>query len=186
MTNIPSGYEIGPRERELIKQLELFQRQGVPLTPTAFCERVGLAGTSSIRRYRVLKQMLNDYGWVTQSDKMRGTRVPAVVLPSPDDPRVARLEGRIKRLEDELKATEALKHELKRSRTQLGQARGVLMALVAQITEANAGRAQEVEARLLELALAHAAEQESGGAEEREYRTTAEFLDEIESDWRAE
>lgn len=181
--------KLGSRERELIRQLELYKRQGVPLTPTDFCKKVGLAGTGSIKRYKVLKAMLNEYGWQTNAERMRGYRghQATVEVANLDDPRVERLEAKILRLEDALKAAEEVKEELSGCRTQLQQTRGVLMALVAEITGASPGRAQEVEARLLELAWTHASVSKPTGDDGvREYGTTTEFLDDIQKNWRAE
>lgn len=189
MAESKNEIKLGTRERELIRLLELYKRQGVPLTPTVFCKKVGLAGTSSIKRYKVLKSMLNEYSWQTNAEKMRGHRghQATVEIEHLDDPRVERLEAKILRLEDALKAAGDVKGELSRCRTQLQQVRGVLMALVAEITGASPGRAQEVEARLLELAWAHASVCEpTGDGGVREYGTTTEFLDDIQKNWRAE
>jgi len=146
------GSRITPREYELLKKLEQFRRDGVALTPAKFCEEMGLAGTSSIKRFSALKAALNLYGWQTSPDKMRGTR-PTLLEPAPigEDPRVERLQREVEALKEKLASLEGLKDEIKEKDRRIDRFRGVHMALLAHHVRSDARRAIDVERRLLEL-----------------------------------
>lgn len=61
-----------PAEWKYIRVLEQKIREGVPLTPVEFARSLGLAGTSSFKRYHTLKRLLNLYGWFSSPSRMRG------------------------------------------------------------------------------------------------------------------
>lgn len=154
--NVPMGYQIGEKERNYLRELEQFRREGVPLTPTDFCREVGLAGSSSIRRYRVLKAALNEYGWRTAPDRMRGPQaslLAAVDLGS--DPQIAALEEKVGRLESELHKKENLRTELQLREAEVNSLKGILMSFVAHFSRDDVHRARDIESVLFALLREH-------------------------------
>jgi hypothetical protein len=156
MLDIPAGYKIGEAERGYLQRLEDFQRRDVPLTPSDFARVVGVADTTSFKRFRVLKQALNEYGWQTRPDRMRGSR-PSLLqkVEIGPDPRVERLEAEIQRLQAELSEATRLVAVIADRDEEIAVLRGLLMATLTHFASSDMSRAREIERKLAELVREH-------------------------------
>jgi len=187
MTLIPDGYQIGEAERGYLRQLEEFKRQKIPLTPSDFCKKVGLADTSSIRRYTVLKIALNQYGWQTEPSRMRGTKPDLLQKVNlGDDPRIEKLEAKIDRLENRLAEAGQLRIQLKEREKDLGELRGLLMSLITHYSAADISRAQDIEQKLVKLVRERIPNEDIPDLSTGDSVTTDmvnKVIDEVQKDW---
>lgn len=186
MSSALERYTIGNRERTLLRKLEEFRQKSVPLTPREFCRLVGYSGTGSIRRFKVLKAALNDYGWKTMPGLMRGEAPSTVAdFDLTPDPRVLELERETERLREESRELLELRTELATVRRDLIAARGILMAMTTHFAAADYRRAQDIEARLFKAASEHitSLRDEEDNAATADSGELDALLDDLQQDW---
>lgn len=179
---VPKDYAPTPKEREYIRKLEDIARRGEPMTPLDFCKRMGLRGTRSIRRYQLLKAHLNEYGWLTAKERMRGKPVTIANLELGEDPRVAKLQEEVRRLTSELGQVQQLKAELEHRNERLNGMRSILMAMLAHFAGQERSIGKDIEARLFEAAKNQIAALDSHGGT-REYGSLDAFLESLRKEW---
>lgn len=156
MRDVPEGYQIGPTEMALLAELETCKRQGIALLPQDFATRVGRAGTSSFKRFLMLKAALHEYGWQTRPERMRGNRPHLLQqLSLGPDRENQKLRAQIKRLEVALSVAEneneGLKADGVRRKDEVGYLRGLLMSAVTTFVGSDSQKAGAIESRLLEM-----------------------------------
>lgn len=146
--DIPEGYRLGKAERYYIARFEELTRQGVPMLPSDFYKRMERAA-STFARYRILKRLLNEYGWRTKPEKMRGSTPSLLqkVSLSPD-PRIVSLESKIRDLNRRLEGSESAKRKLEE---EIKTLRVALMATISHFSSASMSRAVKIEQKLAEL-----------------------------------
>jgi hypothetical protein len=169
MSDIPVGYQVGATERRLLERLETFRRRGVPLLPSDFASKVGLAGTSSLKRYIVLKAALHEYGWQSAPARMRGNR-PSLLTqlqlgPSAETEKIAKDLARARaELEEVAEQKDMLQRELEGQQKQTKELKGVLMATINLLTGSDVEMARRLDAKLLDMIRGGTETEESNSA----------------------
>ena len=146
----PKRGGIGEAELKYIRAVEAVIREGRPMTPVEFARSQGLSGTSSFKRYPILKRILNLYGWLSAPDKMRGP-FPSLIDELAGET-LAAYDEILDRVEALEKARATERSELE-ARIDLLEAendrlKGVLSYTIAHFVGRSMERGNEIEAKL--------------------------------------
>ena len=150
-TRVPTPL-VGPRERELLDDLELLKREVKRITVAAFAKRNGYANKSALRHFPVLRRELSLYVAQFSAPSQRPDAPLAVKYLESQIERQNRVIERLKRqvkANPQLEAKIAkLEQKAKEDSNQKKILRGMLSTVVAFLSSSDFAKARDLSAKL--------------------------------------